>query len=173
MYQLSDDYGYETVNVDISSEYEGIKLFDWDDAAGMADGKYLYLIEAGELARNHLSFLHAEALSTAVFICLCPEEKSAVCTKYRDLSVVYLFADVSYAYIFNRIQAIMKKFENIEDRDERLWAREEEACRLAVLYPCAEVLNEILEESAGMATMLSDEIYEKSGFKTAEKTEEV
>ncbi|MGN1350260.1 MAG: helix-turn-helix domain-containing protein, partial [Anaerovoracaceae bacterium] len=114
MYQLSDDYGYETVNVDISSEYEGIKLFDWDDAAGMADGKYLYLIEAEELARNHLSFLHAEALSTAVFICLCPEEKSAVCTKYRDLSVVYLFADVSFAYIFNRIQAIMKKFDQWE-----------------------------------------------------------
>ena len=49
----------------------------------------------------------------------------------------------------------------------------EEACRLAVVYPCSEVLNEILDDSAGMATMLSDEIYEKSGFKAAERTEEV
>ena len=70
-------------------------------------------------------------------------------------------------------KSIMKKFEDITDRDERLWAREEEACRLAVVYPCSEVLNEILDDSAGMATMLSDEIYEKSGFKAAERTEEV
>ena len=71
------------------------------------------------------------------------------------------------------MRSIMKKFEDITDRDERLWAREEEACRLAVVYPCSEVLNEILDDSAGMATMLSDEIYEKSGFKAAERTEEV
>lgn len=96
-------------------------------------------------------------------------------TEHKKLFKTVLDDEIFLWHKLNRkdYKAIMKKFENIEDRDERLWAREEEACRLAVLYPCAEVLNEILEESAGMATMLSDEIYEKSGFKTAEKTEEV
>ena len=36
-----------------------------------------------------------------------------------------------------------------------------------------EVLEEAMNNTAGMATMLSEEIYERSGFKVAEKTEEV
>lgn len=60
---------------------------------------------------------------------------------------------------------LMKAYEDVADRDERVWLREEEACRLAVVYPDKETVAELVQNSAGWATLLSDEIYEKSGFK--------
>jgi len=68
---------------------------------------------------------------------------------------------------------IMQEFGDIKETDLRLWTREEKCCQIVVLYPCAEVLNDILEESAGLATVLSDEIYDKSGFRLGGKSEEL
>ena len=60
---------------------------------------------------------------------------------------------------------IMKAFEEIENRGERLMEREEAVCKIATLYPCASIMNEILSSMAGVAPVLSDDIYEKSGFR--------
>ena len=95
--------------------------------------------------------------------------------EYKKLYKTVLDGDV---YIWHKLsrkdyKKIMKDYEDIDDQSERLWAREEAACRLSVVYPCGEVIEEVMNSSAGMATMLSEEIYEKSGFKVAEKTEEV
>lgn len=60
---------------------------------------------------------------------------------------------------------LMKTHENVADRDERVWLREEEACRLAVVYPDKATVQERIESVAGWSTLLSDEIYEQSGFK--------
>lgn len=69
---------------------------------------------------------------------------------------------------------LMKKYQGIADREERLWLREEEACRAAVVFPCSEVMTELLESCAGIATVLSDAIYEKSGFQMVDtETEEI
>ena len=94
---------------------------------------------------------------------------------HKKLYKTILDGDV---YIWHKLsrkdyKKIMKDYEDIDDQSERLWAREEAACRLSVVYPCREVLEEAMNSTAGMATMLSEEIYEKSGFKVAEKTEEV
>ena len=53
-------------------------------------------------------------MSSQIYVCLCRSEKSAVCTSCRELSVVFLFADVKFAYMFNCIQNIMKKFDEWE-----------------------------------------------------------
>ena len=69
---------------------------------------------------------------------------------------------------------LMKKYEDVADRDERVWLREEEACKLAVVYPDKDTVAELVLNSAGWATLLSDEIYEKSGFKLLDnETEEI
>ncbi len=124
MYRLTEDhgYGYETVNVDVSMEFEGIKLMDTADEEDPEDergdvaagGRDLYLIEADEFEEQYDIFLSSERLASHVYVCLCRDEKSAVCTSCRELSVVFLFADVKFAYIFNRIQNIMKKFDEWE-----------------------------------------------------------
>lgn len=190
MYRITEDYGYgyKTVNVDISSEYEGIKLIDdtehlssvllnndkvyhnsdeysytvykmknndkvYDNnskyteygykndeklAAEVSNnpikysysgykkqkyteneyfkdrGNYLYMIEEDEFIENYEIFLNSSAMSSAVFICICRSEESAVCTLCRELSVVFLFADVKFANVFNNVQNIMKKFDKWE-----------------------------------------------------------
>lgn len=69
---------------------------------------------------------------------------------------------------------LMKKYEDVENRSDKLWSREEEAVRLAVVYPCQEVIEELINDSAGVATVLSDSIYEKSGFELVDsETSEV
>ena len=120
MYRLTEDYGYgyETVNVDVSMEFEGIKLMDMADneendngySTNTRTGRDLYLIESEEFEKQYDVFLESERMSSHVFVCLCQNEKSAVCTSCRELSVVFIFAEVKFAYIFNLIQNIMKKF---------------------------------------------------------------
>lgn len=68
---------------------------------------------------------------------------------------------------------LMNKFRNIEDEKERIWAREEECCRMVVLYPSAEEFSDIIDNMAGTASSLCDEIYEKSGFRMISRTDEV
>ena len=103
---------------------------------------------------------------------LTPELLKELKAQHKKLFKTVLGEDIFVWHKLNRkeYKQVMKK---LEDRDERLWAREEEACRLAIVYPCQEVIEEMLDESAGLATILSDEIYEKSGFRVAEQTEEV
>lgn len=62
-------------------------------------------------------------------------------------------------------KTIMKDYEYIQDRGERLMEREDAVCRAAVVYPCASVLEDIIGSMAGVSSVLSDDIYEKSGFR--------
>lgn len=121
MYRLTEDHGcgYETVNVDVSMEFEGIKLMDMAEdgeaeAARGESGRYIYLIDEEEFENEYDTFLSSERMSSQIYVCLCRDEKSAVCTSCRELSVVFLFADVKFAYMFNCIQNIMKKFDEWE-----------------------------------------------------------
>lgn len=62
-------------------------------------------------------------------------------------------------------KTIMKDYEYIQDRGERLMEREDAVCRAAVVYPCISVLEDIIDSMAGVSSVLSDDIYEKSGFR--------
>lgn len=68
---------------------------------------------------------------------------------------------------------IMKKYEQEKDADKRVWSREEECCRRCILFPGKEKTDFILNNMAGVATLLSDKIYEKSGFLIPKQTEEL
>ncbi len=62
---------------------------------------------------------------------------------------------------------IMKNYEDIEDRGERLMEREEAVCRAAILYPDKETVEDLINNMAGFAPVISDDIYDKSGFRIA------
>lgn len=87
--------------------------------------------------------------------------------EYKKLFKTTMAEGVVIWHPLNRKQykSLMKTYDDVADRDERVWLREEEACRLAVIYPDKETVADLVENSAGWATLLSDEIYEKSGFK--------
>lgn len=68
---------------------------------------------------------------------------------------------------------LVHDYQDLEDRDERLWAREEACCRACILYPGKEAVDQILEDNGGIASVLSDEIYEKSGFRLQNVPEEL
>ena len=67
----------------------------------------------------------------------------------------------------------MKQFDAIDNQDERIWNREEAVCRACILYPSTEEVDNILEYQAGVATIISDDIFANSGFAVKEKTEEI
>lgn len=68
---------------------------------------------------------------------------------------------------------IMKKFDNIDDHEERIWGREEAVCKACILYPDQETAADIIEYQAGVATVLADDIYTNSGFSIQDKTVEI
>jgi hypothetical protein len=67
----------------------------------------------------------------------------------------------------------MRKFGSIDEREERIWEREEATCKACILYPSKEEVESILENQAGVATLISDDIFANSGFTVKEETEEV
>ena len=60
-----------------------------------------------------------------------------------------------------------------EKRLERLSSRQVGLCEIAVLYPAGEELSAMLENEAGLASNLSDEIMDHSGFNALAQTEEL
>ena len=77
MYRLTEDHGcgYETVNADVSMEFDGIKLMDVADAGDNdADrgesGHYLYLIDEEEFESEYDTFLSSERMSSQIYFCL-------------------------------------------------------------------------------------------------------
>ena len=115
MYQVSDDYDYETVNVDVSSAYDGIKLFDESVSFQNSDDEhYLYFIDEDHLLDCYSDLAYTKVLSASVFVCLCSSSDCAARTQCSDLSVVFMYATDKFAYIFNRLQNTFKRFETWE-----------------------------------------------------------
>lgn len=67
----------------------------------------------------------------------------------------------------------MREFDSVDNQDDRIWGREEAVCRACILYPSTEEVDNILEYQAGVATVISDDIFANSGFAVKEKTEEI
>ena len=58
-----------------------------------------------------------------------------------------------------------------DDSDIRYYKRQEEITKSIILYP--ENIDELIEQNAGLATTLSSEALDKSGFEVVSKTEEL
>ena len=107
---------------------------------------------------------------------LTPELIQALKNKYKKIYKTTLIDGTEIVWRrYNRAEykEIMKKYQDENDSDKRVWGREEECCRRCIVFPGEEQVNFILENMAGVATLLSDEIYEKSGFAFSKKTEEL
>ena len=70
-------------------------------------------------------------------------------------------------------KAFMKEFDSLDSQEDRLWNREEAVCKACILYPSEEEVQNILEYQAGVATIVSDDIFANSGFAVKEKTLEI
>ena len=68
---------------------------------------------------------------------------------------------------------LMTQYQSVTDRDERIWEREEAVCKTCILFPSKEETEDILENQAGLATLISDDIFANSGFSIRETAEEV
>lgn len=53
-----------------------------------------------------------------------------------------------------------------EEKDDAFFLRQEKTCSMAVLYP--KNIDELMEQRAGLASVLSEEILAKSGFDLSE-----
>lgn len=67
----------------------------------------------------------------------------------------------------------MKEFDALPNQEDRIWSREEAVCRVCILYPSTEEVDAILESQAGVATIISDDIFSRSGFSVKKETEEL
>lgn len=68
---------------------------------------------------------------------------------------------------------IIRDIELNKDRVEKVYGREENVCKAVILYPGKDEIETMLDEDAGLATLLSDEIYNQSGFLVTKLCEEL
>lgn len=65
-----------------------------------------------------------------------------------------------------------KEFDGIDSTDLRIFLRQEKILKSCVIWPEGDILDDIIENNAGVATNISDEIMLASGFKSP-KTEKI
>lgn len=56
---------------------------------------------------------------------------------------------------------------------EIIMSRQEDTCRRCIVYPEKDELEKLIQECAGVATTICDEVYAKSGFNMTKKTQEL
>jgi hypothetical protein len=56
---------------------------------------------------------------------------------------------------------------------EIIMNRQEDTCRRCIVYPEGDALEKLIQESAGVATTICDEIYAKSGFNMTKTSQEL
>lgn len=110
LYQLSANSIYESQNIDLSTTYDGIKLFD-ADFIPTENKRYLYLVSAKTLINDSIGFLCRQILNTSVFLCICQDEKISLDAFHKDLSMVLLYMKDSFPVIFNKILNIFHQFD--------------------------------------------------------------
>ena len=67
--------------------------------------------------------------------------------------------------------AIMGEVKENETDKERIWRRQEAISKTVAIWP--QNIDEILEENAGIATLLSEEVVDHSGFDITAQTREI
>ena len=68
---------------------------------------------------------------------------------------------------------ILKSDIDEKKEDDIIMERQEMTCRNCVVFPSQEELAALLEECAGAATAICDQIYMKSGFELKQETSEL
>lgn len=95
----------------------------------------------------------------------------------KEYGKIYQSVISGKAYIWRRVKrseysTIMNmKFENADNAEDRIYARQDEIVKLTVLnIPQDELIND-LEELSGLSTCIADEVLDKSGFSVSSTIE--
>lgn len=68
---------------------------------------------------------------------------------------------------------IAEETETITSMEKLILERQERSCLACVVFPEPEIFKSLMEEYAGIAKSISDEIYDHSGFDVKKETEEL
>lgn len=89
--------------------------------------------------------------------------------KYRHIYKTTI-GDISVIWRkLRRKEYVETMVEKVDSQDTKIFDRQDEICRLCVLFP--ENINEIIEENGGISGAIADEILLKSGFDVSETEE--
>lgn len=107
---------------------------------------------------------------------LTEEKKQELKQKYPKLYVTEL--DNGQQVIWHPInrsdyRSIVNDTDLTKSESELVLERQEQTCRSCVVYPEKEELDKLIAQYGGVATVISDEIYNKSGFAFKKKTQEL
>ncbi len=110
LYRLSPNIRFQTQNIDISSTFGGIQLFDANDAVDDSRTS-LYLVSEGMLRSYTNKFLCEQFLNSSVFLCISSSETTDIHDFNKGLSMVLLYTKDSFPLIFNKILDIFHDFD--------------------------------------------------------------
>lgn len=113
LYRLAANSIYETLNIDLSESFVGLKLFDINSLLTAPDDikRELYLITAEELLEKEDTIRAYNCNTSCVFLCICEDETIQIDRFSTSLSVILLYTSQSYVKVFNRILTIFRDFE--------------------------------------------------------------
>lgn len=110
LYQLSANSIYESQNIDLTCNFDGVQLFDQEQLSGEY-GNELYLV-SDQVLLNAVSRTSSQDLpSGCVFLCICQDETLRTSDFSPELSMVLLYTDESFPLVFNRILKIFHDFD--------------------------------------------------------------
>ena len=93
----------------------------------------------------------------------------------KEYKKIFLCTIDNEDYIWRRIKrkeySEIMAIKDIEDIEERIYQRQVAIAKLVVLNFTAEELDERIEELAGLASTIADEVLNKSGFNLISTTE--
>lgn len=118
LFQLSDQCTYQSQNVDLTRQFEGIKLFN-AEVVPDEGSRYLYLVSEGMLASHGSSLLSHQILSDTTFLCICRQETYGLDQFHSSLSLVLLRTDEPFVNVFNRMLSLFSDMA-IWDKDFHL-----------------------------------------------------
>lgn len=118
LYRLSANSIYETQNIDLSKNFDGIKLFD-EEYASHAEKNYLYMISDTTFRSEASLLLGQQILTPCSYLCICRDESTHIEDFHQNLSVILLYTKDSFSSVFNHILNIFHDF-NTWDKEFHL-----------------------------------------------------
>ena len=105
LYQLSANSLYESQNINLTTDYDGVKFFDINFT--LEDSKrYLYLLSE-EMLRTYSD----QITNSDTFLCVCQNRETHLNEFNHELSLVLLYSNDSFPTVFNKVLTIFHDFE--------------------------------------------------------------
>ena len=113
LYQLAASSIYESLNIDLSESFNGLKLFDIHTMLSLSDDtqKELYLVTAESLQESTDQIRVYNFNKVCAFLCICNNEDIHISDFDSSLSLILLYTKHTFAEIFNKALSIFYNFD--------------------------------------------------------------